>query len=97
MRYHVLRRRCLCFWSRLNRWYTLSPCYDFLCWTAAKDFLKGNYDYDFLNPSENKLDYREVREKLIEVCTDFVKRMEKVSSSIEELNKFTYMDAEIHD
>lgn len=74
-----------------------SPYYDFLHWTTVKDFLKGNYDFNFLNPPENKPDYKEVREKLIESCTDFVNRMEKITGSTEELNRFTYTDAEIHE
>ena len=73
-----------------------SPYYDYLHWATVKDFLAGNYDYDLLDPPENKPAYKQVREALIVSCTGFVKRMEEGTYPTEN-SKFTYTDAEIRE
>lgn len=76
-----------------TRWY---PYRDWLHCTSNAKFLKGKFDYDFINPPENKPDYKQYREALITRVNDFIKVCEKNSDkSVEELKKTTYTQQEV--
>ncbi len=72
-----------------------TPYYDFLHRAKTSDFLRDEYDYDFMNPPANKEDFRPVREKLIAEVEAFVAEMEKETRSTEELTKVTYTPEEL--
>ena len=65
------------------------------CTSNAK-FLKGKFDYDFINPPKNKPDYKQYREALIAQVNDFIKECEKNSDmSVEKLKKTTYSQQDV--
>ena len=73
-----------------------SPYGDWLHWITVKDFLNGNYTYDFNEPLPNKLDFVATRDALEKSCMDFVQAMLTETRSTEELNRFTHTDEEVH-
>lgn len=74
------------------RW---TPYYDFLYRSTVTDFMKDNYEYDFLNPPANKDLYKPYREELIRSCEEFVREMEQETRSVDELCKTTYTPQEL--
>ena len=74
-----------------------SPYYDFLHWTTVTNFMNNNYEYDFINPPQNKTNYKHVREDLEKSCIGFIEKMEKETGSVDELNRFNCTDKEIHE
>lgn len=72
-----------------------SPYRDWLHWITVKDFLNGNYTYDFNQPLPNKPDYIETRDTLKKSVMNFVQAMVNETKSTEELDRFTRTDEEI--
>lgn len=74
-----------------------SPYYDMLHWVRTADFLEKDYkcDYDFLNPPENKPDYKKYRESLIESCERFVKSVSQENGEYSKYVKTTYDNQEL--
>ena len=50
---------------------------DYLNYTTTEKLLSGEYSYDFDAPMSNPEKYKEVREKIINTCEEFVKNCEK--------------------
>lgn len=75
------------------RWY---PYREWLHCTTNGKFLKGKFEYDFVNPPENKPNYKEYREALIRQVSDFVAECEANSEkTVEELKKTSYDKQEV--
>lgn len=72
------------------------PYRDWLHWITVKDFLNGNYTYDFDHPLPNKPDYIETRDALERSIMDFVQAVSTETRTTEELDRFTHTDEEIH-
>lgn len=73
-----------------------SPYNDWLHMVSPEDFLKGKYDYDFLNPKPNKTDHLETRAKLTQQMTEFVEMAGKDKRPLEKVVKTTYTDEEVY-
>lgn len=73
-----------------------SPYRDWLPCITVKDFLNGDYTYDFNHPLTNKPDYIATRDALEKSITNFVQAMITETRSLEELDRFTHTDEEIH-
>lgn len=71
------------------------PYRDWLHWITVKDFLNGDYTYDFNNPLPNKPNYLATRDSLTKSVTDFVQAMMTETRSTEELNRLAHTDEEI--
>ena len=50
---------------------------DYLNHTSEDELLSGRYEYDFLNPKENKNEFEKIAESLTKKCEDFVNEQEK--------------------
>lgn len=55
-----------------------------------KDFMSGNFEYDFMNPPANKKTYIPVREGLLKEIKDFVKEYENRDMPLEQVRKTSY-------
>lgn len=76
-----------------SRWY---PYREWLHCASNKEFLKGKYDYDFINPPKNKEHYKAYREALIKRMDDFVKESENYTGkTVEELKKTSYSKQDV--
>jgi ribosomal protein S3AE len=75
-----------------NRW---SPYKDWMHMVTPEEFLRDEFDYDFLNPKPNPTIYLETREKLIKDITSFVDDVKNIEKSPDELRRTTYTDAEV--
>ena len=73
-----------------------SPYNEWLNMVSPEDFLKGKYDFDFLNPKPNKKDYLPYRKKLIKQMTEFVEMAGKDKRPLEEVVKTTYTDEDVY-
>ena len=73
-----------------------SPYRDWLHWITVKDFLNGNYTYDFNQPLPNKMDYIETRDALEKSIMNFVQAMAAETRSAKELDKFAHTDEEVY-
>lgn len=73
-----------------------SPYRNWIPCITVKDFLNGDYTYDFNHPAPNRLDYIETRDALEESITNFVQVMETETRSVEKLDRFAHTDEEVH-
>lgn len=71
------------------------PYYDWLYCCKPDDFVTGKYEYDILNPPQNKPDYLETRNKLIQSVQAFVNEVRDIDVSADEINKMPYSETEI--
>lgn len=72
-----------------------SPYNEWLHMVSPEDFLKGKYDYDFLNPKPNKTDYLETREKLTQQMKEFVEQSGKDTRPLDQIVRTTYTDEQV--
>ena len=72
-----------------------SPYNNWLHMVSPEDFLKGKYDYDFLNPKPNKTEHIEIRDKLTKQMTEFVKAAGEDKRPLDQIVKTTYSDQDV--
>lgn len=72
------------------------PYYDWLPHCTYKEFVKGKFDYDFLNPPPNSREYLPAREAMIKAIEEFAARYENEDGTPEEYKKTTYSELELY-
>ncbi len=75
-----------------DRWY---PYCDWVRTASIKEFLDGDFEFDFKNPPANREDFRETRDKMVESLNQFVADCDKLTGTTEEIKKTTYTDQEV--
>ncbi len=71
------------------------PYYDLLHRAALDDFMNDDYEYDFLDPPENKGDYKQYSESLAKTASEFVASVKDDDRSTDELCKTSFTDEEL--
>ncbi len=71
------------------------PYYDLLHRATVDEFMDGSVDYDYLNPPENKSDYKQYADSLTKNVTDFVEAAKKETRSADELLRTTYTEQDV--
>ena len=71
------------------------PYYDLLYKAKLDDFMNDNFEYDFLNPPENKKDFIQYRDSLKKTITEFIASVRDDDRSIDELRKTSFSDDEV--
>lgn len=71
-----------------------SPYKTWLHMVSPDEFLRGEYDYDFMNPKPNLPTYKKTREALIKELNSFVKETKNITKPIDKIKKTTYTEAE---
>lgn len=69
-----------------------SPYYEWMHFCKTSSFLKGEYEYDFVNPPANPGKHIETRENLIKSVKEFVDRVEAAGDHAEKLIKYKHND-----
>lgn len=64
------------------------PYYDWFHYCKISEFMKGNCDYDLVNPPANSGKHLETRENLIKSVNDFVAKVEAAGDHAEDLLKY---------
>lgn len=77
--------------GNFTRW---EPYSKWIHFVSNKDFRTGNFEYDFLNPPENKEDYKATREALMKDIADFVDEMKDCSLPLAQVKKTPYTEQE---
>ena len=77
--------------GNFTRW---EPYSKWIHFVSNKDFRAGNFEYDFLNPPENKEDYKDTREALIKEISEFVEEMKDCSLPLSQVKKTSYTGEE---
>ncbi|MCD8054018.1 MAG: polysaccharide pyruvyl transferase family protein [Lachnospiraceae bacterium] len=72
-----------------------SPYYDFLHHCTVSEFMRDEYDYDFMNPPRNKDCYVSTREALIRTVEDFVRDSSASTKTVEELTRTSYTEEDV--
>ena len=66
-----------------------NPYYDWLHRVTVDEFMNGDFEYDFLNPPENKSDYKRYADSLTKTVSEFVAAAKDDKRSCAELSKTT--------
>ena len=72
-----------------GNWTRWRPYTDYTTFVSNKDFIEGNFEYDVMNPPENKKDYLEVRNNIIAGVNEFVAKYENNTQTVEELDRMS--------
>lgn len=73
--------------GNISRWEAYK---DVVRYMDNSDFLKGNFEFDFNNPPENKEAYKEIRENLMREVQEFVDEYKDCDKPLDEVRKTTY-------
>lgn len=71
-----------------------SPYSQWLHMVTPDEFLRGDYDYDFLNPKPNLDIYKKTRKLLIHTLNEFVQDTKNIEITVDKLVKTTYTENE---
>ena len=71
------------------------PYYNWLHYATLDDFLNDNYDFDFLDPPENRSDYLPSRQALTMAAREFAELAASETRSADEIKKTTYTEDEV--
>lgn len=74
-----------------TRW---APYSDWVNYISEKDFMSHTFDYDFMNPKTNKMDYLETRNSLIKSVNIFIDKTNNCELPIEKIKKTHYTEIE---
>lgn len=55
---------------------------EYLHYTSIENLLSGQFKYDFLNPIDNKDDYKKIADRLVKNCEEFIDNQEKGNNEI---------------
>ena len=61
-------------------WGRFSPYRDWVRVVSPSDIIKGDYDFDFVNPTPNSNDYLKTREKLIDKIENFIEENRDINT-----------------
>lgn len=71
------------------------PYYDWLHHASLDAFAAGDFDYDFLNPPQNKEDYLPYRESLTQAASAFAAQAQAETRTVEELRRTACTEEEL--
>ena len=71
------------------------PYYELLHRITVDEFMNDDFEYDFLNPPENKSDYKQYADNLTKTVTRFVAAAEGDNRSREELRLNSYSERDV--
>ncbi len=71
------------------------PYYDLLHKASTAEFMADDYNYDFLNPPENKKAFIEIRDNIEKSCREFIEYTKGLSDDPNVLCKTTYTENEL--
>lgn len=72
------------------------PYYDWLSHCTFKQFIAGDFDYDFTNPPPNSTEYLAVRDNMLKAIEDFVNKYKDEDGTPDQYKKTTYTAEQLY-